>query len=292
MTLALGLLAALAAWLILRRADPAGRRGRLAGARGAAPLRGPTAGGGHRPHAAGIPRPLGGGGIRRRPPGPGDARLADRQPRRRRGGRALPYAVFLQRAVRRRAAIQQALVEAVAQLRDAIRVGHSQQQALVFLATDGPEALQRQFNRLALDIQTGGFERALTRWQAALADPLADQVAEALRIANRKGGERLSDVLQRLVETTRADFRIRQQIRAMQTQGVWQARLICAMPLFILVAMRRINPEAMAIFDRPLGQLILAGSALWLLVGYLWMLAAIRVRQPNRLFVPELEEAR
>jgi tight adherence protein B len=208
------------------------------------------------------------------------------------GAGALPYAVFLQRAARRRAAIQQALVEAVAQLRDAIRVGHSQQQALVFLATDGPEVLQRQFNRLALDIQTGGFARALTRWQADLADPLADQVAEALRIANRKGGERLSDVLQRLVETTRADFRIRQQIRAMQTQGVWQARLICAMPLFILVAMRRINPAAMAIFDRPVGQLILAGSALWLLVGYLWMLAAIRVRQPNRLFVPEYEEVR
>ena len=53
-----------------------------------------------------------------------------------------PYVYYVRRHDRRRAAVQDALVEAIEQLRDAIRTGLSVQEALAGLARSGPSALR------------------------------------------------------------------------------------------------------------------------------------------------------
>ena len=57
-------------------------------------------------------------------------------------GLTAPVAYFVRRHDRRRAAVQEALADAVAQLRDAIRSGLAVQEAFAWLAQTGPEALR------------------------------------------------------------------------------------------------------------------------------------------------------
>src|SRR5688500_15884112 len=57
-------------------------------------------------------------------------------------GLALPLAYYVRRHDRRRAAVQAALVDAVAQLRDAIRTGRGVQEAFAGLALTGPDVLR------------------------------------------------------------------------------------------------------------------------------------------------------
>src|SRR5262249_46416935 len=60
-----------------------------------------------------------------------------------------PYLYYVQRHDRRRSAIQDALVDAIEQLRDAIRTGLSVQEALAGLARTGPQVLRAEFGTLS-----------------------------------------------------------------------------------------------------------------------------------------------
>jgi len=174
-------------------------------------------------------------------------------------GLLAPYAYYVRRHDRRRSAIQDALVEAIEQLRDAIRTGLSVQDALGGLARTGPEALRAEFASLSRDARLLGFDSALVAMRDRLADPVFDVVACSLAINDRLGGRLVSQVLDRLAEATRAQLRIEHEVRALQGRTVLSARIVAAAPLIALVGLRASNPRYLAIFDSLWGQMVLLG---------------------------------
>ena len=197
-------------------------------------------------------------------------------------GLAAPFAYYTYRHDRRRAALQGALAEAIAYLRDAIRTGLSVQEAFVGLARSGPEALRPEFKRLARRMRTDGFETALAAMQARVADPVFDVVAVSLGVNDRLGGRNVSQVLDRLAHTTREQLRIQQEIRAHQARNVLAARIVAAVPLVLLVAIRRVNPVYLSVFNDASGQLLLAACLASVTFGYLAMLWTTRLPVERR----------
>ena len=197
-------------------------------------------------------------------------------------GLAAPFAYYTYRHDRRRAALQGALAEAIAYLRDAIRTGLSVQEAFVGLARSGPEALRPEFARLVRRMRTDGFEAALAAMQERLADPVFDVVAVSLGVNDRLGGRNVSQVLDRLAHTTREQLRIQQEIRAHQARNVLAARIVAAVPLVVLVAIRRVNPVYLSVFNDASGQLLLAACLGSVTLGYLAMLWTTRLPVDGR----------
>ena len=200
-------------------------------------------------------------------------------------GLLAPYAYYVRRHDRRRAAIQDALVEAIEQLRDAIRTGLSVQDALGGLARSGPEALRTEFASLGRDTRLLGFDSALAAMRDRLADPVFDVVACALAINDRLGGRLVSQVLDRLAEATRAQLRIEHEVRALQGRTVLSARIVAAAPLIALVGLRASNPRYLAIFDSLWGQMVLLGCAASIALGYAAMLYLTRLPGQRRVLV-------
>lgn len=197
-------------------------------------------------------------------------------------GLVAPLAYYVHRHDRRRAAVQVALVEAIAQLRDAIRTGLSVQEALVGLARSGPETLRPEFARLVREIHLLGFEPALGTMRERLADPLFDVVATSLVLNDRVGGRNVSQVLDRLAHATRAELRVQQEFRAYQARNVLSARIVAAVPLALLVVIRQINPGYLAIFDDWSGQMLLGGCVVSVAIGYAGMLWLTRLPGERR----------
>ena len=193
-----------------------------------------------------------------------------------------PFVYYVQRHDRRRAAVQAALVEAIAQLRDGIRTGLSVQEALMGLARSGPETLRPEFARLVREIRLSGFEPALSAMRERLADPVFDVVAATLLLNDRLGGRNVSQVLDRLAQATRAELRVQQELRAYQARNVLSARVVAAVPLVVLAAIRQVNPGYLAIFDDWSGQLLLAGSLMSVAIGYAGMLWVTRLPGERR----------
>jgi tight adherence protein B len=197
-------------------------------------------------------------------------------------GLAAPFAYYVHRHDRRRAALQEALADAIAQLRDSIRTGLSVQDAFVGLARNGPEALRPELARLVRQMRLDGFGPALAAMRGRLSDPVFDVVAESLALNDRLGGRNVSRVLDRLAHATREQLRIREEIRATQARNVLAARMVAAVPLVLLVAIRRVNPAYLAVFDGALGQLLLAGCLASTALGYAAMLWITRLPDERR----------
>jgi tight adherence protein B len=192
-------------------------------------------------------------------------------------GLIAPFGYYLQRHDRRRAAVQAALAEAIGQMRDGIRTGLSVPETLGALARSGPEILRPEFGRLVREMRLVGFEPALTGMRERLADPVFDVVAASLLLNDRLGGRNVSGVLDRLAHATRAQLQIQQELRAYQARNVLSARIVAAVPLIVLIAIRKVNPEYLGIFNDWWGQLVLAGCVVSIGVGYAGMLWTTRL---------------
>jgi tight adherence protein B len=182
-----------------------------------------------------------------------------------------PVVYYLRRHDRRRSAIQDGLVDAIGILRDAIRTGLSVQEALVGLARNGPETLRQEFTTLVREMGLIGFEPALAEMRERLADSLFDVVAITLVLNDRLGGRNVTQVLDRLVQATRAELRVQQEIRAYQARNVASARVVAAVPLVLLVAIRQVNPGYLAVFNGWTGQMLLAACVISVAIGYTGM---------------------
>jgi len=183
-------------------------------------------------------------------------------------GALAPLSYFGPRRERRRAAMQVGLVEAAAQMRAAIQGGLSVQQALVELARTSPEALRPDLARLVLDLRLKGLVPALEDLRDRLANPLSDQLVAALILNDRVGGRQVGPVLDRLAQATRASLAVLEEAKARQSQAVVSARVVALVPAVALVGLRVIAPGFMSVYDEPLGQLVLVGCVIWVLIGY------------------------
>ena len=197
-------------------------------------------------------------------------------------GLVAPFAYYVHRHDRRRAAVQAALADAIGQLRDSIRTGLSVQEALVGLSRNGPVALRPEFERLVRETHLDGFDRALQAMRDRMADPVFDLVAAGLALNDRLGGRNVSQVLDRLAHATRAQLRIEGEVRAYQARNVLSARVVAAIPLLLLVAIRRVNPAYVSIFDGGWGQVLLAGCVASIALGYAGMVWLTRLPGEQR----------
>lgn len=189
-------------------------------------------------------------------------------------GAFVPSWVARQREERRREAVEDAVVEAVAVLRDGSRVGIGIEDGLRSLARTGPLALRPAFRALARDLRLAGFEEAVTRAREQVAHPSFDMLCAALLMSYRVGGRNLSDVLDGLARSVRGTARARREVRAQQAEQVLSARVIAALPLVLIVAIRATNPGYLEVFSTPGGQLALAVCLVSVAVGYAGMLRA------------------
>lgn len=197
-------------------------------------------------------------------------------------GLLAPITYYVSRHEHRRAALETALVEAIAQLRDSIRAGLSIQEAMVTLTRGGPELLRPEFSTLVREMRLVGFEPAITAMRHRLTDPLFDIVAASLVLNDRLGGRNVSHVLDRLAHATQAQRRIHEELHAFQARNVLSARIVAAVPLVLLVTIRKVNPGYLAIFNEWGGQLLLSGCVASVAFGYASMLWITRLPGEQR----------
>lgn len=197
-------------------------------------------------------------------------------------GSVLPVWYLQNRRQARRAALQDALADAVDALRASVRTGMSVEEGLLALARTGPAPLRPALRELARDLRLAGFDEALLRAQARLADPLFDTVAAALLMAHRVGGHHLGSVLDSLGQAVRGAARAEREVRAQQARTVLSARIIAALPLGLVAIVRGLSPHYLDPFATPTGQLLLALCVLSVAVGYAAMRRATRLPTMER----------
>ena len=125
----------------------------------------------------------------------------------------LPYAWVVSRVATRAKAVRAAWPEVIDAMVSAVRAGTSLPQVLCDLADEGPAPVRFAFEAFSRDYSANGrFASALDRMKDEVADPVADRIVEALRVARSVGGADLTRLLQDLATLLREDARVRGEL--------------------------------------------------------------------------------
>jgi len=200
-------------------------------------------------------------------------------------GGYLPIAVVTSRARRRQLELRAMWPEVVDDLASGVRAGLSLPEAVAALGERGPEHLRPAFKRFAMDHRvSGSFNDCLDRLKDELADPVADRVIEALRLAREVGGDDLGRLLRTLSSFLRQESRTRGELEARQGWTVNAARLAVAAPWVVLMLIS-LRPEAVAAYRTPVGVGVLVASAGVSGIAY-WLMTTIgRLPREGRVLV-------
>jgi tight adherence protein B len=193
-----------------------------------------------------------------------------------------PLSLVRLRARRRRAVLRELWPDAVDNLTSGVRAGLSLPEALSQLSVRGAVELRPAFASFAEDYRASGrFDDCLDRLKERLADPTADRLVEALRLAREVGGSDLGRLLRTLAGFLREDSRTRGELETRQSWTVNGARLAVAAP-WIVLALLATRPQAVQAYDRPAGAMVLLVGAACSLLAYRVMIRIGRLPEERR----------
>ncbi|MDU6745373.1 MAG: type II secretion system protein F [Actinomyces sp.] len=183
----------------------------------------------------------------------------------------VPTMMIVGRAARVTRQTRAAWPDVVDQLVAGIRSGASLPELLIDCGERGPQIMRPYFLTFSTEYRADGrFDHALTGLKNRLADPVADRIIEALRLARDVGGSDLAILLRDLGIMLREDARIRGELEARQSWTVNAARLGVAAPWIVLVLISA-QAQAASAFSTPQGVAVLSVGALVSVVAYFVM---------------------
>ena len=195
---------------------------------------------------------------------------------------AIPFLIISSRARNRRTRLREVWPEAVDTLVSGVRAGMSLPEALTNLGERGPEAVRPQFRAFATDYAASArFDSSLDRLKTRFADPVADRIVEALRLAHEVGGTDLGTLLRSLSQMLREDMRTRGELEARQSWTVNGAKVAVAAPWLVL-ALLATRPQAAAAYATTAGAVVLLVGAVVSVVAYRLMLCLGRLPEEER----------
>jgi tight adherence protein B len=144
--------------------------------------------------------------------------------------------------------------------------------SLRVIATESPEPVRTEF-RLVLETQAIGLPlgEACGKLFERMPLPEANFFAIVIAIQQKSGGN-LSEALGNLSRVLRERKKMKGKIKAMSTEAKASASIIGALPLAVMTIVYLTSPAYITLLrTERLGQMMLAGSALWMTIGVLVM---------------------
>nr|WP_204354510.1 type II secretion system F family protein [Paracoccus saliphilus] len=177
---------------------------------------------------------------------------------------------------RRFAALGNELPNAVDVIVRGVRSGLPLGDCLRVIAAEGQEPVRSEF-KIVVDDQTLGVpvQDAMLRLAERIPLPETNFLATVVAVQSRSGGN-LTEALANLSNVLRERKKMHGKIKAMSAEAKASAGIIGALPPVVAGILYLTSPQYISLlFTTPLGQMVLAVSAVWMLIGVLVMRAMI-----------------
>lgn len=164
------------------------------------------------------------------------------------------------------------LPDAMLMVSGSLRAGAGLNIALESMVSESKPPVSQEFDLLIREMRVGvDFDTALKHMEARL--PIQDfvMVVSAMRIAREVGGN-LADILESIADTLRKKHVMEGKIKSLTAQGKIQGIVMTGLPLFLMLALYKMEPAAMApLFNTMMGWAVLAVIAVMEFLGYFFI---------------------
>lgn len=192
---------------------------------------------------------------------------------------AAPFLYVMQQRSSRFDRMRQYLPEALDLMNSAVRAGHSLSSAMGMAAKESPEPIRREF-RQCYEEQNFGLDMRLAMNNLAYRVPIHDIriVVSAVLIQNDSGGN-LTEILDKVAQLIREDFRLRGQIRTHTAQGRMTGIILTLLPVVLGFLLYMVNPEAMSVlWKTEVGRTLLYSSIVMTTIGGLIIRKIVQIQ--------------
>ncbi len=172
-------------------------------------------------------------------------------------------------AERRLRLFEQQLPDALLMITGALRAGASLPIALDSIATEGKEPIAQEFDLVLREMRLGmDMAVALERLEKRV--PLQDLAMVTAGMAlSREVGANLAETLEAISKTIRAKLQMEGKIRSLTAQGKMQGVVMAGLPVFLVLILNVMEPEAMApMFKTWYGWVFVGVLTLAIAIGY------------------------
>jgi tight adherence protein B len=173
---------------------------------------------------------------------------------------------------RRYTTFEKQLPDAMLMVSGSLRAGAGVNVALESMVSESRPPVSQEFELLLREMRVGvDFESALKNMEKRL--PIQDfvMVVSAMRIAREVGGN-LADILESIADTLRKKHVMEGKINSLTAQGKIQGLVMTALPLFLMLVLYKMEPDAMApLFHTMIGWGVLAVVAVMECLGYFFI---------------------
>jgi tight adherence protein B len=129
----------------------------------------------------------------------------------------------------------------------ALSAGHAFSEALHMVSMEMPEPIATEF-RKAYEEQNLGLSVKLALENLTQRVPLLDlKMCVTAILIQRETGGNLAEILEKVAYTIRERFRILGDLKTLTTSSRMSAWLLCALPIFVALAVTVMNPEYMSV---------------------------------------------
>lgn len=188
------------------------------------------------------------------------------------GGFGLPRWVLSFLAARRRKQFTAHFATAIDVIVRSVRSGLPVNEAMRIVARESPEPVRSEFHKLVEGMKVGVTqEQGLARMRDSMPTSEVGFFAIVMNIQGRSGGN-LSEALGNLSAVLRDRKRLEGKIKAMSSEAKASAMIIGSLPVAVMGLVYITTPAYIAVlFNERIGNILLAGCALWMGIGVMVM---------------------
>ena len=191
----------------------------------------------------------------------------------------LPFVHVFWRRKKRFDAFLEHLPDALDLMSRALSAGHAFSEALHMVSMEMPEPIATEF-RKAYEEQNLGLSVKLALENLTQRIPLLDlKLCVTAILIQRETGGNLAEILEKVAYTIRERFRILGDLKTLTTSSRMSAWLLCALPVFVAVAVTVMNPEYMSVLWKdPRGHYLIAAAMTMQITGMLIVRKILRIK--------------
>jgi tight adherence protein B len=160
-----------------------------------------------------------------------------------------------------------------------LMAGHAFSEALHMVSTEMPDPIATEF-RKTYEEQNLGLSLKLALENLTQRVPLLDlRMCVTAVLIQRETGGNLAEILEKVAYTIRERFRIMGDLKTLTTSSRMSAWLLCALPIFVAIAVTVMNPEYMSVLWKdPRGHKLIAAAMILQVTGMLIVRKILKIR--------------
>lgn len=194
------------------------------------------------------------------------------------GGATVPFTLLVLARTKRSRKLSEQLPEALEMMSRSLRAGHALTSAFEVVATEMPEPVSVEFAR-AFESQRLGIavDEAIVQMTERAPGNRDLRIFAVSALIQKETGGNLAEILGNIAETIRARYRFYGKLRALTAEGRASGLILGALPIFMAVVMRVLNPSYFMLLFTPDGQRVLLFAIVIWFIGVYWLISMTRV---------------